>query len=201
MTRNCPANCGTTQILDPNQDLLVDTAGTRSEVDERGTTLLIDGQTNVVVPFEVLKLSSDYNFEYLYIEAVGVENPGSITIVPTYKAIDAFAVSFAGAPIGTGYILHWRVTVVSVTAAIAVDSPEDQYIQLPRANLLAISFVNPRSSTTYGFSELRVENITDLPADQTPISVQVVAKSLSGFSIGISPTPPTDNYFLRMRTP
>ena len=60
---------------------------------------------------------------------------------------------------------------------------------------------NPRSTLTYGFTELRVENLIDLPQAQSPITVQVFEKRLDGFQIALSPIPPTPNYFLAVRTP
>ena len=62
-------------------------------------------------------------------------------------------------------------------------------------------FHQPRSGTNYGFSELRVENLTEGPSGLTPINVMVTHKTISGFTIAINPRPPTEFYFLRVRTP
>lgn len=198
---NCPANCETVQIIEPNNDLLVDTAGTTSDVDERGELVLIPGQTSADVAFQVNKLNVNYNFEYLYVDSPNDPHPGSVVPVPVTRGVGGFSVAFAGSPIGAGYVLHWRVTIARTSALIQTDAPESLYLQLPRAALMDISFVNPRSSVNYGFSELRVENLHDAPAVQTPIHVQVYQKLLTGFSIAINPTPPTDFYYLKVRTP
>lgn len=193
--------CDTVQIIEPHDDLLVDTAGTRSDVDERGEVELVDGQTSAVIIFQVPKLNAFYNFEYLYVDAMGNTNPGGIQIIPTVRAIEGFAVLFAGAPIGSGYVLHWRVTIVRTSSLIQVDAPEDLYLQIPHAPTMGVTFVNPRSHVNYGFTELRVENLTDPPAGQAIIRVQVYAKTVSGFLLAVNPMPPTNFYFLRVRTP
>lgn len=198
---NCPANCDTVQLLEPNDDLLVDTGGPSSDVDERGELVLEEGQSTAAITFAVNKISVNYHFEYLYVDALGVVHPGSVAVVPVEQSLSGFAVVFAGSPIGAGYVLRWRVVVTRTTTLVAVDKPEDLYLRMPRANLMTVSFLNARSNTAYGFTELRVENTSDVAGSQAIIRVQVVFKSLSGFVIGVNPTPPTDNYFLRVRTP
>lgn len=193
--------CDTVQIIEPKDDLLVDTANTRSDMDERGEVELVNGQTSAVIIFAVPKLNAFYHFEYLYIDAMGNTNPGGIQIVPTVRAIEGFAVLFAGLPIGAGYVLHWRVVVTQTSSLVQIDAPEDLYLQMPHANLMAVTFVNPRSNTNYGFTELRVENLTDPPAGQALIGVQVVTKTTGGFVVAVNPMPPTNFYFLRVRTP
>jgi hypothetical protein len=42
---------------------------------------------------------------------------------------------------------------------------------------------NQRSNTTYGFDELRVENPVDDVSIQTPVAIQVVAKTTGTFTI------------------
>jgi hypothetical protein len=197
----CNDDCDVIQIIEPRQDLLVDTAGASSDMDERGEVTLSAGQTNVTVTFEVRKLSADYHFEYLYVDAVGVSHPGAVSVIPSVKTIEGFSVVFAGAPIGAGYVLNWRVVIVQTTTLLQVDAPEDLYLRMPRTSTMAVTFLNPRSSTGYGFSELRVENLVDAPASQALIHVQVYAKTLSGCSLAVNPRPPSDNYFLRVRTP
>lgn len=201
MSCPCTTDCDTIQIIEPNSDLVVDTAGSSSDLDERGEVELTEGQTNAVVTFSVQKLNTNYHFEYLYVDAMGDLHPGAVVVIPTTRAVEGFAVVFAGAPIGTGYVLHWRVVIVRTSTLVQIDAPEDQYIRMPQTNTMAVTFVNPRSGTNYGFTELRVENLTDLPADQAVINVQVYLKTISGFIMAVNPTPPTDNYFLRMRTP
>lgn len=194
--------CDTVQIIEPKDDLLVDSAGSTNDMDERGELELVDGQINAVVLFEVLKLNAQYSFEYLYVDAMGNVEPGAVQIVPTVRAIEGFAVVFAGAPIGPGYVMHWRVVIHRPSALVLIDAPEDLNVQLtPHANLQVIAFRQPRSGTNYGFTELRVENLTEDHSVQAVIHVQVVHKTISGFSIAINPRPPTEFYFLRVRTP
>jgi len=201
---NCPANCDTVQIIEPKDDLLVDTGGTSSDMDERGSLELTPGQTQAVVTFQVPKINAEYNFEYLYIDAMGDPGfnfPGAIQIIPTVKSREGFGVVFAGTPIAEGYVLHWRATIVRTSSIIQVDAPENLYLQMPRTNTMAINFANPRSNLNYGFSELRVENLTQLPDVQAIIRVQVYAKTLTGFFVAVNPTPRSDFYFLKVRTP
>jgi hypothetical protein len=193
--------CDTVQIIEPKGDFLVDTGGVSSDLDERGSVELLNGQTSVAVLFDVTKINASYNFEYLYVDAVGLVHPGAIQVIPTLKAAQGFTVLFAGAPIGAGYVLHWRVTIVRTSSIAAIDAPEDLYLQMPRTTTMAVAFVNPRSGVNYGFSELRVENLLDLIGNQAIINVQVHQKTETGFVIGVSPRPPTDNYFLKVRTP
>lgn len=193
--------CETVQIIEPRDDLLVDVAGTTNDMDERGQVELVDGQVNAVVNFITKKLNAQYTFEYLYVDAMGNLEPGAVQIVPTVRAIEGFAVVFAGAPIGPGYVMYWRVVVHRDSAIILIDAPEDLYLQMPRTNTMAVVFHQPRSGTSYGFSELRVENLTEAPGVQTPIWVQVYRKTISGFLLAVNPTPPSDLYFLKVRTP
>ena len=198
--------CQTIQILEPDSTLLVATSSGSADpgLDESGEIVLAAGQSEVSVTFIAQKLGN-YSFEYLYVDAFGVINPGVIDPVPILQTSLGFTVDLAGAPPIIGYILRWRVVVSSVTGAVLVpgpDVPQSLYLQLPRAQpLFSIVFPVPRSGITYGFSELRVENLIDLPGQQTPIDVQVYAKSMTGFSVALSPSPPTSNYFLSVRTP
>jgi hypothetical protein len=204
MNNCCEPNCDTVQLIEPKDDLIVDTGGTSSDLDERGVLELTPGQTQAVVVFTVPKINGEYNFEYLYIEALGDPGfnfPGAIQIIPTVKAREGFAVVLAGTPIAAGYVLHWRVTIIRTSTSTQVDAPEDLYLQMPRTNTMAVSFSNPRSSLNYGFSELRVENLHDAPAVQAVIRVQVAQKTVNGFLLAVNPTPRTDFYFLRVRTP
>lgn len=194
--------CDTVQIIEPKDDLLVDSAGTTNDMDERGTLELHDGQINAVVLFEVIKLNPQYAFEYLYVDAMGNVEPGAVQIVPTVRAIEGFAVVFAGVPIGAGYVLHWRVTIHRPTSLVLIDAPEDLNLPMPpHQKTMNIVFHQPRSGTNYGFSELRVENLTEDPNNISVINVMVTHKTISGFTIGINPRPPTEFYFLRVRTP
>lgn len=194
--------CDTVQIIEPQDDLLVDSAGTTSDLDERGTLDLSDGQINAVVLFQVPKLSAGYSFEYLYVDCEGLNQPGAVQIVPTVRAVEGFAVVFAGVPIGAGYVLHWRVNIHQATTLVLIDAPEDLNVPLDaHANTQTIAFHQPRSGVNYGFTELRVENLTEPPANIAVINVMVTHKTISGFSIAINPRPPSEFYFLRVRTP
>jgi hypothetical protein len=200
----CDPNCDTVQIIEPKDDFLVDTAGTSSDMDERGSLELTVGQTQAVIAFLVPKINAEYNFEYLYIDAMGdpgANFPGAIQIIPTVRSRDGFGVVFAGSPIADGYVLHWRVTIVRTSSLIQIDAPENLYIQMPRANTMPVAFVNPRSSIAYGFSELRVENLNTPPSQQAVIHVQVAQKTVNGFLLAVNPTPRNDFYFLKVRTP
>jgi hypothetical protein len=192
--------CDTVQIIEPRGDFLIDTAGSSSDLDERGSVVLSQGQTSATVNFEVLKLNAGYNFEYLYVDAVNRTHPGAIQVIPTLKSIEGFSVVFAGSPITAGYVLHWRVNIVRTSTIVLIDAPEDLYLQMPRATTMTITFVNPRSGVNYGFSELTVENLTDA-FGVTPIQMVVIDKTLSGFTLALSPRPPSDHYFLHVRTP
>jgi hypothetical protein len=199
--------CDTVQIIEPKDDLLVDSAGTTNDMDERGEVELAPGQRNVIVLFEVPKLNANYAFEYLYVDAEGNVEPGAIQVVPTVRAVEGFAVVLAGTPFTlppgpyVPYVLHWRVVVHRSSSLILIDAPEDLNLVMPRTNTMSITFHQPRSGTNYGFSELRVENLHELHQDQSPIHVQVYRKTTSGFFVAVSPTPPSDFYFLRVRTP
>ena len=71
----------------------------------------------------------------------------------------------------------------------------------PQFGVLQVTWVNPRSTTTYGFTELRVENLVDNPDTQTFVQPQIVGKTLSGCQVAFNPVPPTPNYYLTIRTP
>jgi len=199
---SCPANCDTVQIIEPKHDLIVGVGSANNDVDEQGEIALVQGQRNVIVVFQVPKINAGYNFEYLYVDCEGIVHPGTVHPIPTVRAAEGFACVLAGSPLTSGYVLHWRVVVKDAPIIVQIDAPEDLYIQLPQGqNNLTITFVNPRSDTNYGFSELRVENLHDLHQNQAVIRVQVYQKTLSGFSIAINPRPPSIFYFLRVRTP
>ena len=199
----CASDHRVVQIIEPDSTLLTATSGGGGDpsLDESGSVALDIGQSTVEVEFETPKASTDYRFEYLYVDAFGVVNPGDIEPVVVQQTHFGFSVDLAGSPAVNGYILRWRVVVTEISTIPDIDTPETIYIQLPQVNLFIINFANPRSSTQYGFSELRVENLVDDPATQSPIHVQVVAKTQSNFTIAINPTPPSLSYFLAVRTP
>lgn len=202
MNGNCAdPTCSTIQIIEPNGDLIVDTSGANTDVDEAGSVALSIGQTFVSVGFQTAKLSPDYHFEYLYITAPGV-NPGSITIVPTAQTIGGFVAVFAGTPIpGYNYTLYWRVVIRGIPLLPDLDLPENLYLPMPQTNTMSVVFHNLRSGINYGFSELRVENLNDPPGSQAIIRVQVYQKTTSGFLLAVNPTPPSVFYYLAVRTP
>lgn len=199
----CEANSRVIQIIEPDSPLSAVASGGGGDpsLDESGSVALAVGQATVDVLFKTAKASSNYRFEYLYVDAFGVVNPGDTEPVVVQQTHFGFGVDLTISPSVPGYFLRWRVVVVEIQTVPTIDTPETIYIQLPMVNLLIVSFANPRSSAKYGFSELRVENLVDDPATQTPIHVQVVAKTQSSFTIALNPTPPTPSYFLAVRTP
>lgn len=220
MSSPCPpgsgVQCDTIQIIEPDSSLPVGTAGGSADptLQERGEVALAIGQSQVSVTFQTVKASEVYRFEYLYVDAFGQINPGGILPTVQSQSRYAFTVDLAGAPPVEGYVLRWRVVVISTgPSSLVVDTPESFRVQLPFAIgtipiplppqllTLTVPFTNPRSNVNYGFSELRVENLDDDPVDQVVINIQVVAKTLGDFTITFNPVPITDKYFLVGRTP
>jgi len=202
--------CSTIQLIEPDKTLPVGVIP-QGSVDltliERGEMALVRDTALLTVNFQVPK-SGDYRFEYLYIDALGVDalttpNPQVIPIVPVTQSIYSFTVDLGAIPIEDGYVLRWRVEVLNsiITPPSLIDTPEKIRVQLTMDNLFTVYFTNPRSNLDYGFSELRVENLTDSPATQSPILPQVVNKQYGSFTVALSPTPPSTNYFLICRTP
>jgi hypothetical protein len=196
-------DCRVVQVIEPDSTLLVGSSQGSSDtsIDESGSEILVPGQTEVRVNFETQKAGDDYRFEFLYIDAFGMVNPGGVAPVPTLQTIYGFTAQLAGAPILAGYILRWRVVVVNFGISGTIDAPEVIYVQLPQTNIFTVPLINLRSGTDYTFDELRVENLVDPVSEQTPVLVQVVEKTQTSFTIGLSPTPPTDNYFLSASLP
>lgn len=199
----CPDNsCRTIQILEPDPNLDVLSFRADPAVDEHGEMPLLQGMGTITVSFHTPKASATYRFEYLYVDCLGLVQPGAVEPVVTSQTQFGFTVDFAGAPLATGYILRWRVVVVDLVSPVAVDAPESIYQQIPADALtVLVTFSQPRSSLAYGFSELRIENLVDPAAQQTPVLAQVVAKTLLNFTVALNPSPPTDNYYLVVRTP
>ena len=213
----CPSGFQNIQLIEPDVTLPTVTLpppGNDPGVVEAGNVILTADIGVVSVSFAAMKLG-DYRFEYLYVDALGLTNPGIIDVVPVTQNLFGFTVNLAGVPIADGYILRWKVAVVSVTGQVLVDAPESFRVQMPNLTpgtiptplppeiiTMDVTFQNPRSNTNYGFSELRVENLVDtLFADQSVIGIQVVQKSVTGFKIMFRPVPPTPNYYLVGRTP
>jgi hypothetical protein len=201
-----PSTCQTIQVLEPDPTLtaaVIPAPGYDPSMTESGDVPLSARQGLVTVHFTFPK-AGDYRFEYLYVDGLGLPHPGVINVIPTNQNIYGFTVSLAGIPESTGRVLRWRVVVVTVrqTAGDFTDAPETIRHRLPDdSSITDITFVNPRSNTTYGFSEFRVENLDDDPATQSPILAQVVTKTPISFSVALSPTPPSLNYYLVARTP
>jgi hypothetical protein len=207
--------CNSIQILEPDASLPVGVAGGTSDpsLTERGSVVLAVNQSEVSVTFSAVKASEAYRFEYLYVDAFGVVNPGTINPVPIAQTKYGFTVDLAGVPPIEGYILQWRVVVIEIGLVGAVDTPESFRVRMPfhfgaipvplppEFRILEVLFTNPRSNTNYGFSELRVENLIDDPIDQVVVNIQVCAKAIGSFTITFNPLPPTENYYLVGRTP
>jgi hypothetical protein len=197
-----PQQCRTVQIIEPDSTLLTATSSGSADasLDEYGSLVLTQGQTEADILFVTPK-AGEYRFEYLYIDAFGVANPGNVEPVAFSQSPLGFIALFAGAPILAGHVLRWRVVVVQIGELAPFDSPQNLYLQLPQANLFLVAFTVPRSNVQYGFSELRIENLIDPPDQQTPILAQVVHKTQLDFTLALNPTPDSDNYFVKVRTP
>lgn len=197
--------CRTVQLIEPEDTLLtsITSSGGRDQsLDESGSiTIPVTPTARLFVPFETQKVSVNYRFEYLYIDALGIANPGNVEPVVVDQNVNGFLVDFAGIPISEGYILRWRVVVQDVTINLIIDAPESLRLQLNTARTFTATFVNPRSTAIYGFSELRVENLIDPVDTQRIVNAQVIAKTTVGFTVGLNPPPDTTNYYLVARTP
>ena len=203
-TQTNPA-CKTVQLIEPDNTLITSvtsSGGTDQSLDESGSNTLDPlGLARLFVPFNTQKVSANYAFEYLYIDALGIANPGNVEPVVVNQNINGFLVDFAGIPIEEGYILRWRVVVKDVTINLVVGAPESLRLQLSPTRTFTATFINPRNSATYGFSELRVENIIDPVSVQRIVNIQVTAKTTLDFTVGLNPPPDTTNYYLVARTP
>jgi hypothetical protein len=202
----CDPNTRNIQLIEPDNLLLTTTSSGAGDASLRefGEEPLSEGQSEVTVFFNVVKASPNYRFEYLYVDAFGhLVEPGVINPVVVKASEIGFTVELAGTPPATGYTLKWRVVVIDTTVGSAqVDFPEVIYFQIPSgSSLLVVPFENPRSGINYGFTELRVENLQDPASAQRILSLQVVAKTILGFTVGINPRPNNDHYFIVARTP
>lgn len=199
----CPSDHRVIQIIEPDSALATgqSSGGGDPSLDESGSVPLEVGVDTVEVTFQTPKASVNYRFEYLYVDAFGIFNPVDIEPIVQLQTHFGFTVNLVVTPSEPGYFLRWRVIVIEIPSIPDVGAPESIRLPLPVANLFTVFFGNPRESVEYGFSELRVENLADPPAEQSPIHIQVVAKTLSSFTIGVNPSPPTLNYVLVARTP
>ncbi len=195
--------CRTVTLIEPLDTLLTSTSAgsTDQSLDEQGSVTLSADQTTASIAFQTPKAGENYRFEFLYIDAFGVANPGNSEAIPTVQTAYGFTVRLVGAPILAGYVLRWRVVVIELGVGGQLDAPESIRIQLPQVDVLTVYLTNPRSTTNYQFDALYVENLVDMVTIQTPIFVQIVVKTNNSFTIGINPTPPTNNYFLIARVP
>lgn len=196
--------CRTVTFIEPDDTVLTATSsgGADQSLDESGSTIIPLNTPEMRVYFVTPKAGTDYRFEYLYIDTLGQTTPGAIIPVVSEQLASSFVVELAGIPLLEGYILRWRVIVVSLTIGSLVDEPESLRVQiLKNTREQTFSFVNPRSSTNYGFTELRVENLLDPISTQRVVYPQIGAKTLLDFTVGFSTIVTTDNYFLVARTP
>ncbi len=198
--------CRTITLIEPDNTLLTGSSsgGTDPSLDESGEKALYPGQLEILVGFGTPKASEQYRFEYSYVDYVNADVPPAFTLIPTIDTQTryGFTAGLSGSPPTAGYVYKWRVIVVSLQSLTGLDTPESIYTQLSNGVAVHnVTFANPRSIDTYGFSELRVENLTDPLTEQTPIAVQVVAKTQTAFVVALSPSPPTNNYFLVARIP
>jgi hypothetical protein len=193
--------CRTVTVIEPDATLLssTSTGSVDQSLEEVGSLSLLEGQSVASVTFNTIKAGEDYRFEYLYVDALGFTPPGDIQAVPIVQTVYGFTVDLTGS-IHAGYILRWRVVVIEFGVAGVLDAPETIYRRLPQTPIYVVVLVNPRTTTDYHFEELRVENLIDPVEEQTPVAIQVVAKTTGTFSLGINPTPPTTNYFLAAKT-
>jgi hypothetical protein len=202
----CDPNTKNVQLLEPD-DLILTTTSSGSmdaSLQESGEETLSAGQMLVEVHFKVTKASPNYRFEYLYVDAFGkIVLPGIINPVVVRANEVSFIVEFAGVPPETGYVLRWRVVVIDTLIGTAQeDFPESLRIQIPAdTSFMVVTFENPRSSVNYGFSELRVENLTDPVATQRIILAQVAVKTTINFTVGLNPRADNAHYYLVIRTP
>lgn len=196
--------CRTVQVLEPDDTLLVGTSSgsVDQSLDERGDYSIPLNTLEFPVYFATLKASAVFKFEYLYVDYVGDVLNQANTILPVVVIQNqiGFGIRLSAVAPDANYVLRWRVVVQEIDVSTHIDEPETIYYQLPRANQATILLVNPRSSDEWGFSEFRVENLTDPVGSQTPILAQVVARTQFSFQIGLSPTPHTNNYYLAART-
>jgi len=197
--------CRSVQLIEPDNTLLtaVSFGGLDQSLDESGSTPVPVGPiARLFVTFATKKASSNYRFEYLYIDTLGINNPGAIQIVPVDTNVEGFLVDLAGLPLAEGYVLRWRVIVVGqVPIGEGVTTPENLRLRLPQARIFTATFVFPRTTVDYGFTELRVENLITAPDSQRVINAQVVEKTTIDFTVGLNPLPDNDDYFLVARTP
>lgn len=200
-----PANqeCRTIQVIEPDSTLVVATSSGSVDqaLDESGSVALPIGTLATQVLFITPKASVNYRFEVLYVDDLGIVAP--FAIVPTVEdqTINGFTVKFSAAPPVDGFILRWRAVVVDTTLTPAsYDQPLSIREQLVAgASVHTVTLASPRTTQDYGFNELRVENLIDLPGQQTPILAQVVAKLVGQFTVALSPSPPNNNYYIVAR--
>jgi hypothetical protein len=192
--------CRTVTLIEPDATLLssISTGAVDQSLEEVGSLVLTESQSVANITFNTIKAGEDYRFEYLYVDALGFAPPGDIQAIPIVQTVYGFTVDLTG-PIRAGYILRWRVVVIEFGIAGVLDAPETIYRQ-PRSNHFRGRSYQPAYTSDYHFTEFRVENLTDPVAQQTPVAIQVVAKTTGTFSIGINPTPPTANYYLAAKT-
>src|SRR5215510_14428202 len=113
-------NCRSVQLIEPDSTLLsaISFGGADQSLDETGSTPIPFTLTaRLFATFSTPKASSNYRFEYLYIDALGIALPGAVQPVVVSTTVTGFLVDFAGIPLSEGYILRWRVVVVGEVPA------------------------------------------------------------------------------------
>src|SRR2546423_8071833 len=96
--------CRTVTLIEPDGTLLSSTSSgsTDQSLDESGSTIIPVGQARLPVAFNTPKASTAYQFEYLYIDALELPNPGDVEPVVVSKSAFGFVVDLAGLPLSTG---------------------------------------------------------------------------------------------------
>jgi hypothetical protein len=188
-------------MLEPNGDTLVGTSGERDQsLEENGSVNLTQGQEEVVVSFLTQKFSADYEFN-VYIENLVDADQTVIQWIPLARGTNGFTLGLGPQPDSPNYVLYWRVRVRdTATLSISqVDAPEAAVTPLAVGQTSQIiTFFNPRSTTSYDFSEFILENVIDGPGQQTEW-VQITGRTQQTFTISINPPTDTPNYSLRWR--
>jgi hypothetical protein len=189
------------QVLEPSDDTLVGTGGSRDQsLEENGNVALNQTDDEITINFTTQKFSSDYDV-FVYFSNTVDTNPTVIEWLVISQSPNALIVGISPLPDSNNYVLFWRVRVRD-TATLTInqiDAPEGAVTPLGiGATSQIIQFVNPRSTDSYGFAEWVVQNQIDGDGQQTEW-VQLIGRTTTSFTISINPPPDTANYNLRWR--